>query len=141
MSVTQWVTATNVLGVQVGHRITVQAQWQPVIKTVFAALRFYGRHELTYTARVHVLDVYVWSRAWYMALFLGVAFFAAKMAPKLAAVFGFIFLLGRVVFAQGYYSGIAEKKDNGAFGYMLGIFPLYGLAWLYLVTELKLLAL
>ena len=73
--------------------------------------------------------------------FLAVAFFAAKMAPKLAAVFGFIFLLGRVVFAQGYYSGIAEKKDNGAFGYMLGIFPLYGLAWLYLVTELKLLAL
>ena len=73
--------------------------------------------------------------------FLGVAFFAAKMAPKLAAVFGFISLLGRVVFAQGYYSGIAEKKDNGAFGYMLGIFPLYGLAWLYLVTELKLLAL
>jgi hypothetical protein len=50
-------------------------------------------------------------------------------------------LLGRIVFAQGYYSGIAEKKDNGAFGYMLGIFPLFGLAWLFLLTELKVLTL
>ena len=45
----------------------------------------------------------------------------------------------RVVFALGYYSGIAAKKDNGAFGYMLGFFPLYGLCWLWFLTELKLL--
>merc|ERR1711871_343717 len=73
--------------------------------------------------------------------FLGVAFFSAKLAPKCAALFGTIYPLGRVVFAFGYYSGIAEKKDNGAFGYMLGIFPLYGLAWLFLAKELNFLSL
>ena len=71
--------------------------------------------------------------------FLGVAFFALKLAPKLATVCGTLFLLGRfapyarwppipprrassparaprVVFAFGYYSGIAANKDRGAFG-------------------------
>jgi glutathione S-transferase len=102
------------------------------------------------------------------AQFLAVAYFAARLAPKCAAVFGTIFLLGRVVFALGYYSGVAEKKDNGAFGYMLGIFPLCescgelcaraaarvsagvaaadavgcadGMAWLFMAQELKLLS-
>merc|ERR1719171_3253710 len=42
--------------------------------------------------------------------FLAVAFFACKMAPKLSTIFGSVFLLGRVVFAKGYYSGNAAKK-------------------------------
>ena len=70
--------------------------------------------------------------------FLCVSYLAANMAPKSAAVFGFFYLLGRIVFSMGYYSGDASKKDNGAFGYMIGIFPQYGLAWLFFLTSMGL---
>lgn len=67
---------------------------------------------------------------------LALIFFAAKLAPKATFIFGSFFLLGRVLFAQGYYSGVAEKKDIGVIGYLLGVFPITGLAWLYLLSQL-----
>jgi glutathione S-transferase len=68
--------------------------------------------------------------------FYAIVYFALQFAPKLTTICGTIFLLGRIVFALGYYSGDAGNKNQGAFGYMLGIFPVYGLCWLYLLTNI-----
>lgn len=62
---------------------------------------------------------------------LAVTFFAAQDFPHYALVCALFFLAGRLVFANGYYSGIAKNKDAGMFGYMLGYFPLYGLMNIY----------
>lgn len=44
--------------------------------------------------------------------YLATAFFALQLAPTLATIFGSFFLLGRVVFALGYYSGDATAKNK-----------------------------
>ena len=69
---------------------------------------------------------------------LGVSYFAAQVSSNLAAVCGSFFLLGRLAFIRGYYTGNAKNKDSGAFGYILGFFPLVGLAWYYLISNLLL---
>jgi glutathione S-transferase len=44
--------------------------------------------------------------------YLATAYFALQLAPTLATLFGCFFLLGRVVFALGYYSGDATAKNK-----------------------------
>ena len=44
--------------------------------------------------------------------YLATAYFALQLAPNLATLFGTFFLLGRVVFALGYYSGDATQKNK-----------------------------
>ena len=44
--------------------------------------------------------------------YLATAYFALQLAPTLATLFGIFFLLGRVVFALGYYSGDATQKNK-----------------------------
>jgi hypothetical protein len=72
---------------------------------------------------------------------LAMFFFASKLAPRFAAVCGTFHLLGRLVFANGYYTGVASNKDKGTFGYFLGTFPLVGLFYLWVFNELGLMAL
>ena len=62
---------------------------------------------------------------------LVLVYFAAQDTPNLAFVTGTFFLLGRLAFANGYYTGNAKNKDSGVFGYMLGFFPLIGLTYLH----------
>ena len=115
--------------------------------------------------------------------FLGVAFFALKLAPKLATVCGTLFLLGRFApyaplaadtalavpahlpappgSSLLWATTLASRRTRTAalsgnpapfpfrhlggspkglpHRYMLGFFPLYGLCWLWFLTELKLL--
>jgi glutathione S-transferase len=66
---------------------------------------------------------------------LGVVYFAAQEYPYYAFVTSCMFLLGRLVFANGYYTGKAAAKDAGTFGYMLGMFPLYGLMYIYTAKQ------
>jgi glutathione S-transferase len=45
--------------------------------------------------------------------------------PEIAAGCGVVFLLGRMVFTQGYVTGDPAKRTRGAFGY-LGLIGLLG---------------
>ena len=47
--------------------------------------------------------------------------------PKLAAVGGWVWVAGRVVYALGYSTGDPAKRVRGAFGY-LGLFTMLGCA-------------
>ena len=67
---------------------------------------------------------------------LALTYFAAQAAPYWAFLSAFFFLLGRLVFANGYYSGNAENRNAGAFGYMVGKFPLQGLFYLVVAKTL-----
>jgi glutathione S-transferase len=71
--------------------------------------------------------------------YLAVFYFAACEAPHCAVAFGMFYLLGRLAFANGYYSGNAANKDAGVFGYMLGAFPLLGLMNIYAAKQFGLL--
>merc|ERR1712146_710214 len=44
--------------------------------------------------------------------YLATAYFALQLAPALATLFGCFFLLGRVAFSLGYYSGDATAKNK-----------------------------
>ena len=49
--------------------------------------------------------------------------------PKYAAIAGGVFLLGRVVYSIGYYTGKPERRVPGAImSTLLGMFPLFGMA-------------
>ncbi|XP_025099682.1 microsomal glutathione S-transferase 3-like [Pomacea canaliculata] len=50
--------------------------------------------------------------------FLAFLILGGLQFPRLSAVFGVIFLLGRVVYAFGYYTGDPSKRNRGAFGYI-----------------------
>jgi glutathione S-transferase len=43
--------------------------------------------------------------------------------PQLSGIFGIIYLLGRLVYAAGYSTGVPQKRQRGAFGY-IGLFGL-----------------
>jgi glutathione S-transferase len=45
--------------------------------------------------------------------------------PEISAGAGLLFLLGRMVYASGYSTGIPSKRNRGAFGY-LGLLTLLG---------------
>jgi len=57
--------------------------------------------------------------------------------PKLAAGSGILYLLGRIVFATGYYTGDPKKRSNGQFG-MLGMLALLGSTLCFTAHQLKL---
>lgn len=66
---------------------------------------------------------------------LALAYFAVQDTPYWGFVSTAMFLFGRLVFANGYYTGNAANKDRGVFGYMLGYFPLKGLVYLHAAKQ------
>ncbi|KAK3097173.1 hypothetical protein FSP39_007113 [Pinctada imbricata] len=57
--------------------------------------------------------------------FLVLLVFGGLFAPKISAVAGLVWMAGRIMYAQGYYTGDPEKRMRGAFGY-LGLLVLLG---------------
>jgi glutathione S-transferase len=57
--------------------------------------------------------------------FLTVLFVGGLQLPKTTAAAGLVYLFGRIVYAQGYYSGDPEKRKRGFFG-MLGLLTMLG---------------
>ncbi|XP_041354102.1 microsomal glutathione S-transferase 3-like [Gigantopelta aegis] len=51
-------------------------------------------------------------------IFLVLLLVAGTCFPKISAVSGIIWILGRIVYAQGYYTGDPSKRVRGAFGYI-----------------------
>ncbi|XP_065837661.1 glutathione S-transferase 3, mitochondrial-like [Oscarella lobularis] len=67
--------------------------------------------------------------------FLMKLFIGGLRYPCLSAIGGVIYLLGRVAYSIGYSTGVPEKRNYGAFGYiggllMLGCTACHGLALL-----------
>jgi len=57
--------------------------------------------------------------------FLVLLFVGGLYLPKITAVAGIIYLLGRIAYARGYYTGDPEKRMQGAFGY-IGLLTMLG---------------
>jgi glutathione S-transferase len=57
--------------------------------------------------------------------FLVLLFVGGLHHPKVAAGAGIVYLLGRIAFAMGYYTGDPEKRKWGVFGYT-GLLTLLG---------------
>jgi len=55
--------------------------------------------------------------------FLVFLLLAGIQAPRLSAVFGLVFLCGRFMYAQGYYTGDPSKRNRGVIAY-IGYFGL-----------------
>jgi len=56
--------------------------------------------------------------------------------PRLAAGAGVVFLVGRIVFAKGYYTGDPKNRCKGSFG-MLGMLALLGSTLCFAAHQLK----
>lgn len=60
-----------------------------------------------------------------VTVFLTLLLAAGLFNPKMAAVFGFIWIIARVIYSIGYYSGIPKNRVVGAaLGMFLGEMPL-----------------
>jgi len=70
------------------------------------------------------------------AQFLGELAVAAYEYPISSSIFGSIFVLSRVFFAHGYYTGVAKNRDWGSFGYF-ALLGLRGLALLSVVNTAR----
>lgn len=57
--------------------------------------------------------------------------------PRVAAASGVVYVLGRVAFALGYYTGDPEKRRWGAFGYA-GLITLLGSTLCFAARQVKL---
>jgi len=56
--------------------------------------------------------------------------------PRVSAGAGAVYLLGRILFARGYYTGDPEKRQQGAFG-TLGLLGLLGTTACFAFHQLK----
>jgi glutathione S-transferase len=57
--------------------------------------------------------------------FLTLLLLGGLQLPKVTAAAGSVYLLGRIVYAYGYYSGEPEKRKRGFFGF-LGMLTMMG---------------
>jgi len=57
--------------------------------------------------------------------FLTLLFIGGLQHPKTTAAAGVVYLLGRIVYAHGYYTGDPKKRTRGFFG-MLGLVTMLG---------------
>jgi glutathione S-transferase len=69
--------------------------------------------------------------------FLTLLLIGGLQHPIFATGAGTLYLLGRIVFAKGYYTGDPEKRSKGAFG-MIGLLALLGSTLCFAVHQLKL---
>ncbi|GIL45327.1 hypothetical protein Vafri_2591, partial [Volvox africanus] len=60
-------------------------------------------------------------------MFLALLFTAGLKHPITAAAAGVIYLVGRVMYMQGYSTGVPDKRMRGSIGYV-GLFTLIGIA-------------
>jgi len=58
-------------------------------------------------------------------VFLYMLFLGGLKHPRISAGAGVVFLLGRIQFARGYYTGDPDRRFSGAFG-AFGMFTLMG---------------
>jgi len=79
-------------------------------------------------AHQHTLELY--------PQFLTLLLIGGLQHPRLAAGAGAVYLLGRIVFARGYYTGDPEKRRQGMFG-MLGMLALLGSTLCFAAHQLK----
>ena len=68
-------------------------------------------------------------------MFLVLLIFGGLTFPKMSAIAGIIWIVGRVFYALGYYTGDPSKRMRGAFGYI----GLLSLLVFSIITALKLL--
>jgi len=68
--------------------------------------------------------------------FLMLLFIGGLQHPRFAAGCGAVYLLGRIVFAKGYYTGDPEKRKKGFFG-MFGLMGLLGSTLCFAAHQLK----
>jgi len=68
--------------------------------------------------------------------FLTLLLIGGLQHPKLAIGAGTFYLLGRIVFAKGYYSGDPNNRRKGDFG-MLGLLALLGSTLCFAAHQLK----
>lgn len=62
----------------------------------------------------------------YLLLFSGLEF------PKLSAGAGVVYMLGRIFYAKGYYTGDPKNRRYGGFGHLAELFLLGGtLSWVF----------
>jgi glutathione S-transferase len=57
--------------------------------------------------------------------------------PKIATGAGIVYLVGRVAFAKGYYTGDPEKRKTGHFITMLGLLVLLGTTECFAAHQLE----
>jgi len=69
-------------------------------------------------------------------MFIMLLIFGGLQHPCLSAAAGALYLVARVVYAQGYYTGDPAKRNRGAFGY-LGFFTLLGCTISYALHTLR----
>lgn len=60
------------------------------------------------------------------SIFLMLLLFAGLFCPKSSAICGVIWIIGKVAYAFGYYTGDPAKRRQGAIAY-LGLLPLLGM--------------
>lgn len=75
-------------------------------------------NEFNCIQRAHQNTLEVWPQ------FLLFLFLAGLQLPRMSAVFGLIFLFGRFMYAQGYYTFDPSKRNRGVFSY-IGFFGLF----------------
>jgi len=75
-------------------------------------------NEFNCIQRAHQNTLEIWPQ------FLIFLFLAGLQAPRMSAVFGLIFLTGRFMYAQGYYTFDPSKRNRGAISY-IGFFGLF----------------
>jgi len=79
-------------------------------------------------AHQHTLELY--------PQFLLLLMVGGLQLPRVAAGAGAIYLLGRIAFAKGYYTGDPEKRKHGGFG-MVGLLALLGSTACFAFHHLK----
>lgn len=68
--------------------------------------------------------------------FLMLLFIGGLQYPKISAVAGLVYYLGRIAYAKGYYTGDPTKRKYGAFSY-IGLLTLLGNTVSFAAHQLK----
>jgi len=68
--------------------------------------------------------------------FLTLLLIGGLQHPRFAAAMGAVFVLGRIFFAKGYYTGDPENRKRGMFG-MIGMLGLVGSTLCFAAHQLK----
>jgi hypothetical protein len=62
--------AIRLTGINIGYRIDPDKEWRPVAISMLSQLRVWARVGLSIQPRVTIAKTMVWSKAWFLALFV-----------------------------------------------------------------------